>query len=83
MRRADVISRLSGREAPGALSTTRTFPVCVLLVIPGLHVLGNLVPAEQTGQSRAGDELWTTRPSAVDRRGETVWPLWMQPHSVR
>lgn len=32
----------AGRGTPGALSTTRTFPVCVLLVIPGFHVEENV-----------------------------------------
>ena len=56
-----------GRGTSGALSTTRTFPVCVLLVIPGSHVLENLAPADRVGQRADGDQLWTTLP-----------PLWTE-----
>lgn len=49
-----------GRGTSGALSTTRTFPVCVLLVIPGSHVQENLAPADRVGQRANGDRLWTT-----------------------
>lgn len=62
MRRAGVVGLVitgepdrSGRGTPGALSTTRTFPVCVLLVIPGFHVPGNVAPFSPLGQSRFGD----------------------------
>src|SRR5699024_10881036 len=45
---------------PGEFSATRTFPVCVLRVIPGCHVEGNLAAAVTAGQSSIGDRLWTT-----------------------
>lgn len=72
-----------GRGTSGALSTTRTFPVCVLLVIPGSHVLENLAPADRVGQRADGDQLWTTLPplwtecpSTVDRMSIAVSSLW-------
>src|SRR5699024_5253858 len=56
---------LAGRGTPGALSTTRTFPVCVLLVIPGFHVLENVAPGGTVGQRWLGDRLWTS--------GRSLW----------
>src|SRR5690625_1506685 len=55
----------AGRGTPGALSTTRTFPVCVLLVIPGFHVLENVAPGGTVGQRWLGDRLWTS--------GRSLW----------
>src|SRR5690625_247171 len=61
----------AGRGTPGALSTTRTFPVCVLLVIPGFHVLGNVAPGGTVGQRWLGDRLWTS--------GRSLWTAGLSP----
>src|SRR5690625_4210173 len=53
----------AGRGTPGALSTKRTFHVCVLLVIPGFIVLDNVAPDGTVYHMWIGTRLWTSRRS--------------------
>ena len=62
-------------SGPGALSTTRTFPVCVLLVIPGPHYVTNVAVQARAVKKLGGDPLGITR-VRVWICVDDVWTLW-------